>query len=199
MKKPLLVALLSCASGVVLADEPARSDLFFGPSYIHVEGESLYGGEVAYAHYFGSSLGAVLDASYHIGSSEGLDLSELNLLAGPRYAFNRSGSWSFFAQALFGLRRDSTSFKVLDVTVSEGGTRFGIAAGGGVDIRLSPKWAVRVGGDYLWSKSEGESVNGFRASAGAVYRFGPASPPKQPSRAPGTTRHRKAGTTSSRS
>jgi opacity protein-like surface antigen len=172
MKKPLLVALLSCASGVVLADEPARSDLFFGPSYIHVEGESLYGGEVAYARYFGGSLGVVLDASYHVGSSEGLDLSELNLLAGPRYAFNRSGSTSFFVQALFGLRRDGTSFKVLDVTVSENDSRFGIAAGGGVDIRLSPKWALRVAGDYLWSKSEGESVDGFRVSAGAVYRFG---------------------------
>jgi opacity protein-like surface antigen len=172
MKKPLLVALLACAPAVVLAEEPSRSDLFFGPSYVHVEGESLYGGEVAYAHYVDASFGVVLDASYHVGSSEGLDLSELNLLAGPRYAFNRSGSTSFFVQALFGLRRDSTSLKVLDVTVSEGDSRFGIAAGGGVDIRLSPKWAVRVAGDYLYSKSGGETVNGVRVSAGAVYRFG---------------------------
>jgi hypothetical protein len=180
MKKLLLVALLVCAPRAVRAEDPARSEVFFGPSYIHVEGESLYGGEVAYAHYFDRSLGAVVDASYHVGSSGGLDLSELNLLAGPRYAFNRSGSWSFFVQALFGLRRDSTSFKVLDVSISEGESRFGIAAGGGVDIRLCTRWAVRVSGDYLWSKSEGESVNGFRASVGAVYRFGATSTPQQP-------------------
>jgi opacity protein-like surface antigen len=178
MKKLLVAAVLACAPGLVGADEAARSDLFFGPSYVRVEGESLYGGEVAYSRYFGASFGAVLDASYHVGSNEGLDLSELNLLAGPRYAFNRSGSPSFFVQALVGLRRDSSSFKVLDVSISENQSRFGIAAGGGVDIRLSPKWAVRVAGDYLWSKSEGESVDGFRASVGAVYRFGAASPPK---------------------
>jgi len=180
MKKLLFVALLSCTPGAVVAQEAARSEVFFGPSYIHVEGESLYGGDVAFARYFSGSFAAVVDASYHIGSSGGLDLSELNLLAGPRYAFNRSGSTSFFVQALFGLRRDGTSFKVLDVSISENQSRFGIAAGGGVDIRLSRRWAVRVAGDYLWSKSEGESVDGFRVSAGAVYRFGTAGAPTSP-------------------
>src|SRR5262245_29469886 len=180
MKKPLLVALLACAPGVLRAEEAGRSDIFFGPSYIHVQGDSLYGAEVAYSRYFNGSFGVVLDASYHVGSKEGLDLSELNLLAGPRYAFNRSGGTSFFVQALFGLRRDGSSFKVLDVSISENQSRFGIAAGGGVDIRLSPRWALRVAGDYLWSKSEGQSVDGFRASAGALYRFGTAGTSTSP-------------------
>jgi opacity protein-like surface antigen len=172
MKKLLLAALLVCASRPGLAQETFRSEIFFGPSYLHVEDENLYGGAVACTRYFSASFGVVLDASLHFGSSEGLDMRELNLSAGPRYAFNRSGSPSFFVQALFGLRRDTASFTVLDVTVSEGESRFGLAAGGGLDFRLSRKWALRLSGDYLYSKSEGETLDGFRVSAGAVYRFG---------------------------
>ncbi len=181
--KLLVAAILVCASRPALGQELHRSDVFFGPSYLHAEDEnlaedkSLYGGAVAYTRYFNRSFGVVLDLSLHVGSSEGLDLRELNLSAGPRWAFNRSGSASFFVQALFGLRRDSTSFTVLDVTVSEGESRFGMAAGGGLDLRLSPKWALRLAGDYLYSKSEGETLDGFRVSAGAIYRFGAPSIP----------------------
>jgi opacity protein-like surface antigen len=181
MKTLLLAAVLVCASRPALAqEEPFRSDLFFGPSYLHAEGESLYGGAVAYTRYFNRSFGVVLDLSLHVGSREGLDLRELNLSVGPRFAFNRSGSARFFAQALFGLRRDTTSFTVLDVTVSEGESRFGMAAGGGVDVRLSTRWGLRLAGDYLYSRSEGETLDGFRVSAGAVYRFGGSRPPPQP-------------------
>jgi hypothetical protein len=169
MKKLLLAAVLACVSRPVCAQEPARSDLFFGPSYLHVEDESLYGGAVAYTRYFSRSFGIVLDGSYHVGSNESLDSNELNLSAGPRYAFNRAGSACFFVQALFGLRRDGTSLTILDVTISENDSRLGMAAGGGVDVRLSPKWALRLAGDYLYSKSEGETLDGFRVSAGVTY------------------------------
>ncbi len=179
MKKLLLVAALVCACSPVLAQEPARTDLFFGPSYLNTDEESLYGGAVALTRYLRGSFGVVLDASAHFGSLEGADLSELNLSAGPRFAFNRAGSARFFVQALFGLRRDTASIKVLEVSISETDSRFGMAFGGGVDVRLSPRWALRLQGDYLYSKSEGETVDGFRVSAGAVYRFG-AGAPKQP-------------------
>lgn len=180
MKKLLLVSALACASSPVLAQEAPRTDLFFGPSYLHVSGESEYGGELALARYFKGSLGLVLDLSLHFGSSEGTDLRELNLLAGPRFAFNRTGSASVFVQALFGLRRDTGSLSILDVTLSESDSRFGMAFGGGVDVRLSPRWALRLQGDYLYSRSEGETVDGVRVSAGAVYRFGTGAAPKQP-------------------
>jgi opacity protein-like surface antigen len=179
MKKLLLVAVLGCASVPALGQEPSRTDLFFGPSYLNTDEQSLYGGAVAVTRYLRGSLGVVLDTSLHFGSAEGVDLRELNLAAGPRFAFNRAGSASFFLQALFGLRRDSQSITVLDVTISDSQNRFGMAFGGGVDLRLSPRWAVRVQGDYLYAKSEGETVDGIRVSAGVVYRFG-AGAPKQP-------------------
>jgi opacity protein-like surface antigen len=179
MKKLVLAAVLVCASRPAIAEEPFRSDLFFGPSYLHIEDENLYGGAVAYTRYFGRSFGVTLDTSLHFGSSEGLDLREWNLAAGPRWAFNRGGKTSVFVQALFGLRRDTASFSVLDVSVSEGDSRFGLAGGAGVDVRLSTKWALRLAGDYLYSRSEGETLDGFRVSAGAVYRFG-ATTIKQP-------------------
>ena len=179
MKKLLLVAVLGCASVPAFGQEPSRTDLFFGPSYLHTDDADQYGGAFALVRYVRGSFGIVLDLSLHYGSSEGTDLRELNLGMGPRFAFNRAGSASFFVQALFGLRRDSESITVLDVTISDSQNRFGMAFGGGVDLRLSPRWAVRVQGDYLYAKSEGETVDGIRVSAGAVYRFG-AGAPKQP-------------------
>ncbi len=179
MKKLLLVAVLGCASVPAFAEEPARTDVFFGPSYLNTDEESLYGGAVAVTRYLRGSFGIVLDLSLHFGSAEGVDLRELNLGAGPRFAFNRTGSASFFVQALFGLRRDTASLTILDVTISDNENRFGMAFGGGVDVRLSPRWALRLQGDYLYARSEGETVDGFRVSAGAVYRFG-AGAPKHP-------------------
>lgn len=177
MKKLLLVAALGCAS--VPAFAQARSDLFFGPSYLNTDKESLYGGAFAYTRYFKGSFGLVVDASLHFGSSEGTDLREMNLLAGPRFAFNRGGSTSLFLHALFGLRRDTASVPILNVTLSDSDNRFGMAFGGGVDVRLSVRWALRVHGDYLYSKAQGATADGVRVSAGAVYRFGPVAP-KQP-------------------
>lgn len=179
MNKLLLMAVLACASVPARAQEPSRSDLFFGPSFLNTDDQSLYGGAVAYTRYFKGSFGLVLDLSLHLGSEPSVDLRELNLAAGPRFAFNRAGSAVFFVQALFGLRRDTASLPVLNITVSDSDNRFGMAFGGGVDVRLSPRWALRLQGDYLYSKSEGQTVDGFRVSAGAVYRFGPGAP-KQP-------------------
>ncbi len=179
MKKLLLVAALGCASVPALAQEPSRSDLFFGPSYLNTDDQSLYGGGVAYSHYFKGSFGLVLDASLHFGSSEGVDLRELNLLVGPQFAFNRKGSASFFVRALFGLRRDTAGLTVLGVSISESDSGFGMAFGGGLDLRLSWRWALRVQGDYLYAKRDGETVDGVRVSVGTVYRFGGGAP-KQP-------------------
>jgi hypothetical protein len=179
MKERLLVAVLACVSLPALAQEPAPSEVFFAPSYLNADEQSLYGGAIAYARYFNRSFGVVVDASLHFGSSEGTDLRELNLLAGPRFAFNRGGSARPFFQALFGLRRDTGSVRILDVTLLESKSRFGMAFAAGVDVRLSPRWALRLQGDYLYGKSEGETADGFRVSAGTVYQLG-AGPTKQP-------------------
>ena len=175
MKKLLLVAVLGCASVPAVGQEPSRTDLLLR-AVLPSDATTPTSTEVLSpsSDTLRGSFGVVLDLSLHYGSSEGTDLRELNLRHGPRFAFNRAGSASFFVQALFGLRRDSESITVLDVTISDSQNRFGMAFGGGVDLRLSPRWAVGVQGDYLYAKSEGETVDGIRVSAGAVYRFGPA-------------------------
>src|SRR5436309_15188060 len=104
----LLMAALACARVRLLAQEPGQNELFLGPSFIHTDfdarhrtdEENPYGGAVAWAGYQTRSLGIVLDGSLHYRSREGPDLRaslrELNLLLGPRFAFNRTGSASFF-------------------------------------------------------------------------------------------------------
>ena len=202
MNRLLLIAALLYAPVPSLAEEPARTDLFFGPSLVHTDFASRsshdeqnpFGGAVAWTGYPTGFFGIVLDGSLHYRSHEGPELRasarELNLGLGPRFAFNRAGSASFFIQALFGLRSDRASISFLDTSYSDCRTRFGMAFGGGVDVRVSPRWAVRLQGDYLYSRLgdvtqngfllyPAETVDGFRISVGAVYRSGSAAP-KQP-------------------
>jgi opacity protein-like surface antigen len=114
-----------------------------------------------------------VDASAHWGSSEGTNLDDLTLMAGPGVRFGKRGGMVFFVRALAGLVKDRASIAVLDVDISESSSRFGVLAGGGIDVRIAKKLALRAQGDYLWSDvAEGSKSSGFRVSAGLVYRFG---------------------------
>jgi len=43
--------------------------------------------------------------------------------------------------------------------------------GGGLDVKVSGRWVVRLEGDYERSSKSGNSQSGFRANVGAAYRF----------------------------
>ena len=51
-------------------------------------------------------------------------------------------------------------------------SRFGISAGGGIDVHISKQVALRPQLDYLNFRSHGQTGNAGRASLGLVFRFG---------------------------
>jgi opacity protein-like surface antigen len=137
----------------------------------------------------GRPVDGVLDASLHRGSSEGADVDDLTLMAGPGVRFGKKGGTIVYVRALAGLVRDRASIDVFDVSISGSRTGFGLLAGGGVDLPLTRSLAVRAQGDYLrWDSGGDEATcaaigcpeagggweSGFRASAGIVFRFGTA-------------------------
>jgi len=159
----------------------AAGDLFGGYSFEHVSSGSeasvsRHGWNASAAIGLTRSLAFVADASGHYGSSEGVDRDQLTLMGGPRFSFLRGDKSSPFVHALFGLLREKAGITVLDIAISENENRFGMLFGGGLDVKMSGPWALRLEGDYERSSKNGNSQSGFRACVGAVYRFGRGTP-----------------------
>jgi opacity protein-like surface antigen len=156
--------------------EGAAGDLVGGYSFEHVSqgnetSVSRHGWNASAAMGLAGSFAFVADASGHYGSSEGVDRNQLTLMGGPRFSFLRGDKSSPFVHALFGLVRETAGIKVLDIAISENENRFGMLFGGGLDVRLSGPWALRLEGDYERSSKNGNSQSGFRGCVDAVYRF----------------------------
>jgi len=168
------VLALSC---LLLPSLGTAGDLFGGYSFERASSGtdvsvSRHGWDASAAIGLTGRLAFVADASGHYGSAEGVARDQLTVMAGPRVSFLRSEKYAPFVHALFGLLREKSSVKVLDVTISEDENRLGMLFGGGLDVRVGGPWAVRLEGDYERSSKSGNSQSGFRACLGTVYRFG---------------------------
>jgi opacity protein-like surface antigen len=89
------------------------------------------------------------------------------------YLSIRQDKVTVFAHALFGgahIREDLVINNSTSDRISS--TNFAFLVGGGVDIALSHRFAVRIQPDYLKTEILGRKQNNFRASAGVVFRFG---------------------------
>ena len=176
-RRMMMLAPALAVLGLALPVAGAADDLFGGYSFERSHSSSdpsvsRHGWNASLAMGLAGPLAVVADASGHYGSSEGVDRDQLTLMGGPRVSFLRGGKASPFAHALFGLLREKAGIKVLDVTISEEQNRFGMLFGGGLDVTVASRWAVRLEGDYERSSKDGDTQSGFRACVGAVYRFG---------------------------
>ena len=174
MKPSLLVlAALVGLAAPLAAEEGRGADLFAGYSFAQIGEVNRHGANLALGFDLFGPIDGFVDVSTHWGSLEGTSLGDLTAMAGPGVRFGRRGGTTFFVRVLAGLVRDRASISVLDVDISEASSRFGVLAGGGLDVAVAKHLAVRAQGDYLWNDvTEGGKATGFRASAGVVYRFG---------------------------
>jgi hypothetical protein len=174
MKLRLVVFVLAAASLPLSADEASHAQVFGGYSAnvlrAPASGASIYSGWNASAAYpFRWKVSAVADfAGYYGRENEVVDTSVHTFLFGPRLTLH-DGRISPFVHVMFGVSR---------LRANSGGpvlTRnaFTIAAGGGVDLRISHRWSVRVVQfDYVRQSFFNEAPDGGRLSAGVVFRFG---------------------------
>jgi hypothetical protein len=190
---PLAVLLtLGLTAGSAAGGEGHGTDAFAGYSFASIGDASRHGGNLAVGFDLGPISGFV-DTSFHWGSQSAVSLSDLTLMAGPGARFGTRGGTVFFLRALAGLVRDRASIGIFDVDISEGTTGLGFMGGGGVDLRVASKLAVRLQADYLFYDAgiggSGSCVpdvpncddtggggwsSGYRFSAGVVYRFASA-------------------------
>jgi outer membrane immunogenic protein len=178
-----LIALLSFFNAAAHAQETPKVDIFAGYSYVRANpsasgasGFSLNGGSASVAYNATSWLSGVADfGGYHNGNILGthVDGTLSTYLFGPRVSYRHSDRVTPFGEVLFGTARASAN--VLGARNSS--NAFAMSVGGGVDYKLSNRFAIRpVKVDYLMTRfsefgNSTRTQNNLRVSTGIVFRF----------------------------
>jgi opacity protein-like surface antigen len=162
----LVLLPLSC-----WAQDTPKAEVFAGYSYVRVNppgGEpsaNLHGFDFSVAGNVNNWFGVVADLGYYRSRAYIVDVTAVSYLFGPRFSYRKNEKFTPFFQTLFGGARTSA------VGVSE--NDFAMTVGGGVDINVHRNIAIRpVQMEYLMIRSNGETLNNFRYSAGVVFRIG---------------------------
>lgn len=108
-------------------------------------------------------------ANYKGLTFEGVDVTVnvSSYLGGVKYSPKVNSKAKPFVQILVGLARANAS--ALGITGSQ--DAFATQIGGGVDVAVSRRLAVRLQGDYRALRANGGSGNEFRVATGLVYSF----------------------------
>ena len=144
-----------------------RGEFFGGYSYFHGGdgGGNFNGLDASIAENLRPWFGGALEVSSHWGS--GTNVS--TFMYGPVFSYRKDPRVTPFFHFLAGGVSGSTGY----LDISHGKATFGLTAGGGVDVKVTPNLAVRVAQvDYVMSRFSASEQSNFRFSAGLVYRFG---------------------------
>ncbi len=139
---------------------------------------SMNGGSASLAYRLSRSVSVVGEAgavdSGNVDAT-GLDLTLSSFLAGPRYSLRKSGRFTPFGQVLLGAAHASGGLAPAQINAGSS-TAFAMAAGGGVDIQLNRRFALRAfQTDYLLTllpNRVNDHQNNFRLSTGVIFQFG---------------------------
>lgn len=187
-----------------------RAELFFGYSYLRAvpapaDGNRmmwLNGGSTSIAFNFNRHLGIVGDfggfddSKFRIAGTGGsssvvVDSSgtAYTYLLGPRLSFRNHERITPFVQALFGGVHASevtasSACTGAGCTVLPSENKFAMTAGGGLDLKLSQHFALRlIQAEYLMTRFDNDatgasaSQNDMRLSSGIVFRLGGSPAP----------------------
>jgi opacity protein-like surface antigen len=198
MKNQILFALfvvvaLIGGSQFARAQDAPKAELFGGYSYLRVnpggrvDGLGAHGFTTSLAGNLGRSLGFVAEFSRH-SKSRSLNFSDLldepglgafrakvranTLLFGPRLTL-RTGSLEPFTHALLGIADGRAEASGAGIAQRASGQAFTVALGGGLDLKVSKRLALRLGQvDYLRSRTSDLGLNSVRYATGLVIRMG---------------------------
>ena len=168
-----------------------RADLSDDQFAITEDNESLHGFHAQVAGNFNRHFGIAGDLSGHyknLDTSNFFGIPEVRLrsakasvytfLGGPQVKA-RNDRATLFAHALFGAARVNLKVVVEDIipgnnfggTFTESETKFAFALGGGVDVNVSDRIAIRaVQADYLRTRFGNQTQNNLRLSVGVVFK-----------------------------
>jgi outer membrane immunogenic protein len=139
---------------------------------------SMNGGSGSFAYNFThkwSAVGEVGATNNGNVDSTGLGLTLAEFLAGGRYTLRNHSRLQPFGQVLLGAAHTSGSLSPDQIGLGAA-TSFAMTAGGGVDVNLSRRVALRaIQADYFLTmlpNGSSDRQNNLRLSAGLAFRFG---------------------------
>lgn len=161
-----------------------HEELFLGYSYVAYRpgggnpNANMNGGSASFAYNFNDYFGLVGDfGGYHAGKYMGksIDGNVESFLFGPRLSYRNDTRFTPFAQLLVGGAHGDASLGA----TSSSATGFAMTLGGGLDLSLNRRFAIRLFQAEYFLTTFNPDVSGFpshqnnmRASAGVVIRWG---------------------------
>lgn len=174
MQKPrrlfLLVLFLPLAA---TAQQTPKVEVFGGYSNLEANLSSssfnLNGADFSVTENVTLWFGGALDFSSHFGTEAGFKVDTETLTYGPVFAYRKHPSVVPFSHVLLGAVRGSSDY----LDISKPAVHFALAAGGGIDVKLTDRVALRlIQADYLMTRFSAMRQDNIRLSAGIVLRFG---------------------------
>ncbi|MGB6876273.1 MAG: outer membrane beta-barrel protein [Candidatus Acidiferrales bacterium] len=167
-----VLAFSLLAIGAYAQDTP-KADVSVGYSYLHVNGSdgssgiNLNGFDASAAYNLNSFLGIVADFGVDHGSPSGVSLTDTTYTFGPRISIRATKKFVPFAEGLFGGAHFSESFS----GTSGSANPFAFGFGGGVDLGVARRIALRPQIDYFGFRSNGITENSERVSISLVFNL----------------------------
>jgi hypothetical protein len=164
------VVLLSTAASVRADDHPF--EVSGGYAYLNEQTNSQRvprgwtGGVAASVNRWFTIAGEVAGSYLPALDATSTSPSIYSFLAGPRYVFRVQERVTAFGQFLIGDVHASTGAYSAAAATDD----LAYQPGGGIDIRVAPRWAVRVQGDFRAVRETGTTSNQERFVAGVVFR-----------------------------
>jgi hypothetical protein len=168
-----IMCLIIVASLPAMTQDVPKAEVFGGYSWS--EG-NFHGWDASVTGNVTKRFGVTADFSGHYGSESGqpilVNQHEHSFLFGPRFAF-RGKRLTPFVYALFGATNFRESAIISGQRVSATDTGFSSAVGGGLDVRVNDRVAIRAFQlDYFRPIINDEANNRGRLAFGVVIRLG---------------------------
>lgn len=175
MKRVFLsVTVVLILSSLTMAQDTPKVEVFGGYSYA---GTGSHGLAASVAGNLNDWFGLTAEVGGHYSKFTDQGFTEKiqthSVLFGPRFSLRRNKKVVPFVHALIGAAHLKTETNEFGPLVSFSDNSLQTALGGGLDIRVNDRFAVRAFQvDYLRTSFFDEIQNKGRISAGVVIRFG---------------------------
>jgi opacity protein-like surface antigen len=129
---------------------------------------ALNGGYGSVTENVNGWFGGRLEANFYEGSQSGNSFSAQTYTYGPVFSYRKFERITPYIQVQLGAIHANAGF----LGISQPAWKFALAPGGGLDLNLNERVAVRVQANYLMTRFLSGRQDNIAASAGLVFRFG---------------------------
>ena len=167
---PAVLIVLSCAP--MQAQEIPAWELSGGYSYFEANlgGSSFHlnGGATSLTQNLNNWFGGRIEANFYQGSSSGINLSVQTVTYGPVFSYRHYDRITPFAHVQLGAVHASQGY----LGISQAAWKFAMSSGGGLDLKINQRAAIRVQGDYVMTRFLALRQDNVEGSVALVIRFG---------------------------